>query len=121
MELIVRKDKNIQGKVLASRIHGKFPYKVYLQMIGNSVYGEYIAIISNQEIKTGNSKIDTVIIQLEDKMSADTQRLIRTNAQGMRPNTVDNKAAKYKVKEVNILDIGKTPLMVFRPAIARRD
>ena len=48
-------------------------------------------------------------------MSMDTQRLIRSNTQGIRPNTVSNKAAKYKVKEVNVLDIGRKPIMVFRP------
>lgn len=115
MELIIKQDKSIQGKVLANKIHGKFPYKLYLEMIGNSIYGDYIAIISNEEITNNKSPIDTVIIQLEDKMSMDTQRLIRSNTQGIRPNTVSNKAAKYKVKEVNVLDIGRKPIMVFRP------
>ena len=42
MELIIKQDKSIQGKVLANKIHGKFPYKLYLEMIGNSIYGDYI-------------------------------------------------------------------------------
>ena len=115
MEIIIRKDKNIQNKILANKIHGKYPYKAYLQMIGNSLYGEYIAVISNTPIKTGESQIDKVIIQLEDKMSSATKKSINSNIQGMRPNTIDNKAARYKVKEVNVLEVGQTPILVFRP------
>lgn len=117
MEIIVRKDKAIQNKVPANKIHGKYPYKSYLQMIGNSLYGEYIAVISNTPIKNGSEQIDRIIIQLEDKMSLTTKKSINSNMQGMRPNTVDNKTARYKVKEVNVLEVGQTPILVFRPII----
>lgn len=117
MEIIIRKDKAIKNKILANKIHGKYPYKAYLQMIGNSLYGEYIAVISNEPIKNSNEQIDKIIIQLEDKMSSATKKSINNNIQGMRPNTIDDKAARYKVKEVNVLEVGQTPILVFRPVI----
>ena len=37
-------------KVTVGSIHGKFPFKKYLQVIGTNLYGEYIVIVSNHQI-----------------------------------------------------------------------
>lgn len=112
MELIIKKDTVLKDKVLPNRIHGKFPYKTYLQMLGNCSYGDYIAIISNTPIPTG---LNQVIVQLGEKLSMETLHSIRMNIQGNRPNAIDSNAERYRVKEVSVLDVGNTPLLVFRP------
>lgn len=112
MEIIIKKDTGLKEKVTANKIHGKFPYKTYLQLFGNSTYGDYIAVISNRPIQPN---LDTVVIQLKDKLSMGTKNSIRMNVQGNRPNSIDGSAERYKVKEVSVLDVGTTPLLVFRP------
>ena len=45
-------------------IHGEFPYKLYLEIIGTNVYGRYIVVVSNKEFKLqGNNKIPLSFIR----------------------------------------------------------
>lgn len=107
MLIDVVKDKDYSNKVQAMDIHGKYPYKIYLEVRGNSNIGKYIVIISSEQLNK-DSEIDEISIKLKDKIA---------NTNIIKPNTsTDGYYIHYKVKEVNILDVGDTPIMVYRSA-----
>ena len=111
MNIKIIRDKNYDT-VSAPEIHGKYPYKLYLEIIGNSNIGRYIVVVSNQLLKD-DEQIDEITIQLVDKVST-TNRLAKVIRQGNRPNIVGNEYfIKYRVKESSILDVGNNKLMVF--------
>ena len=107
MLIDVVKDKDYSDKVHAMDIHGKYPYKIYLEVRGNSNIGKYIVIISSKQLNKDN-EIDEISIKLKAKVA---------NTNIIKPNTsTDGYYIHYKVKEVNILDVGDTPIMVYRSA-----
>ena len=112
MNIVIKRDKEYDT-VKATDIHGKYPYKLYLEIIGNSNIGRYIVIVSNK-ILNEIEPIDEITIQLVDKVST-ANKAARILRQGNRPNMVGNDYfIKYKVKEKSILDVGNNPIMVFR-------
>lgn len=115
MQLRIKKDTRFKDKVCAKQIHGKFPYKLYLQVKGNCLYGQYIVVVSNKQLD-GSGKIDSVIIQLVDKISMRAEQDILTNNVGSRPNSINGDIMKYSVNQVNILNVGDAKMHVFIPA-----
>lgn len=111
MNIKIIRDKNY-GTVSATEIHGKYPYKLYLEIIGNSNIGRYIVVVSNKLLNE-DEQIDEITIQLVDKVST-TNKLAKVIRQGNRPNIVGNDYfIKYRVKERSILDVGNNKIMVF--------
>lgn len=110
MILNIERDKEYADKVQSVSIHGKYPYKTYLEILGNSIIGRYIVIVSNKQIKK-----DSIIDEISVKLSDNKFRKRNTNSNIVKPNTaVDGYFVRYKVKEINILDIGETPIFVYR-------
>lgn len=113
MTLKIIRDKQY-NTVIASQIHGRYPYKLYLEIKGNSNIGRYIVVVSDRPLNSDEA-VDEIIVQLVDKVSHNNKSasIIR---QGNRPNMVGNEYyLKYKVKETSILNVKDSPLMVFKP------
>lgn len=112
MELNIIRDSLYKDRVQAISIHGKYPYKLYLEIKGNSNIGRYIVIIANSKL-TDSDVVDTISI----KLPSDKRRVVNVNTNIVKPNTAsDGYYIKYKVKEVNVLDVGDTPILVYRSA-----
>lgn len=110
MVLNITRDVSYKDKVSAMSIHGKYPYKLYLEVKGNSKIGRYIVVISNSQINKKQA-IDSISIRLDN--SARQSRNINTNI--VKPNTTsDGYFITYKVKEISVLDVGDTPILVYR-------
>ena len=91
-------------------IHGKHPYKLYLEVKGNSNIGKYIVIISNKQLNK-DEKIDSVSIKLD----AANKQLKNANTAIIKPNmSLNGYHVTYKVKESTILEIGDTPILVYK-------
>lgn len=102
MQLKIEQNSLYSDKVLYNVIHGKHPYKTYLEIIGNCRYGRYIAIVSNTKL----DNIDSILVKIN-----------KTELEGYeRMNNMLNKNfLTYRVKEVDIFTVGDTPLTVFKP------
>lgn len=112
MNIKIIRDKDYDT-VLAPEIHGKYPYKLYLEIIGNSNIGRYIVVVSNKQLNE-IEPVNEITVQLVDKVST-ANKAARIIRQGNRPNMVGNDYfIKYKVKEKNILDIGNNKIHVYR-------
>ena len=110
MVLNITRDVSYKDKVSAMSIHGKCPYKLYLEVKGNSKIGRYIVVISNSQINKKQA-IDSISIRLDN--SVRQSRSINTNI--VKPNTTsDGYFITYKVKEISVLDVGDTPILVYR-------
>ena len=69
--------------VTLDEIHGSYPYKLYLEVIGTNVFGKYIVIVSEDEIEIENPDK----VQLEIDRS--TIRLLGNNTfSGKKVNPV---------------------------------
>lgn len=109
MNLYIKEKKDISEKVIAKSIHGKYPYKIYLEIKGNSKYGKYIVIVSNADLKN-NQSVDSICIKLDNV----NKKKRRISGDIVRPNAINGEnSALYKVREVNIIEIGDTPILVF--------
>lgn len=113
MVLDLIRDKNYNSKVIASDIHGKHPYKLYLELLGNSNIGRYIVVVSNQPLNKGKT-VDEISIKL-DKTEGQIKNV---NTSVIKPNTstVNGYYVTYRVKESNILEVGNTPILVYKSA-----
>lgn len=112
MQLKVKKSKKYINKVVPNDIHGLYPYKLYLEINGNSMYGKYIVIISNNQLNKAG-KVDSIMVELSNDIKVpDKQTSV------IRPNLTANGTPVYSVKEVSILDVGNVPVQVFEPANA---
>lgn len=104
MTLRIALDKQYKDKVNPLEIHGKYPYKLYLEIIGNSNIGKFIVVISEKQI----DNVTDVEIQLEN-----TQH--KTMFMGNKPNlSSDGFFIKHKVRETTILKVKDTPIHIYR-------
>ena len=111
MNLKIIRDKNYDT-VSAPDIHGKYPYKLYLEIIGNSNIGRYIVVVSGKPLNE-EEPVDEITVQLVDKVST-ANRMAKVIRQGNRPNMVGNDYfLKYRVKERSILDVGNAQIQVY--------
>jgi hypothetical protein len=113
MILNIERDKNYSDKVIATDIHGKYPYKLYLEIKGSSKIGRYIVVISDEQLNK-DSSVEMISIKL-DKKKRKTPR-IESNTNIIRPNTVSNDDyyVNYKVRETSILEVGDSPILVYK-------
>lgn len=112
MNLKIIRDKNYDT-VNPMEIHGKYPYKLYLEIVGNSNIGRYIVVISDKQLNSEEA-IDEITVQLVDKVST-ANKVAKVIKQGNRPNMVGNDYfLKYRVREKNILDVGNNKIQVYR-------
>ena len=110
MVLNIVRDQLYKDKVLATNIHGKYPYKLYLEVKGNSNIGRYIVVVSDEQLNK-DEKIDSISIKLDTSK----KQLKNINTTVVKPNTSTNGYfVTYKVKESNILEIGDTPILVYK-------
>lgn len=112
MLLNIEKDKKHTDKVIPMSIHGKYPYKMYLEILGNSSIGRYIVIVSEKEISK-NDKVDSISIRISNNSKYKARA--NYNSTIVKPNTSsDGYMIRYRVKEINILEVGETPIFVYR-------
>lgn len=112
MTIDIKRDKSFKTKVRAEDIHGNFPYKLYLEIKGNSKIGKYIVVVSNKQLNKEET-VDNIIIYLTDNKIG---FLEKNNTQQLnRPNMIGNNMVKYKVRERSIMDVDDTYLIVFKP------
>lgn len=118
MTLKIIKDKTYNKKVLSSEIHGKYPYKLYLEIKGNTNIGRYIVVVSDKQLNATES-IDEITIQLNNSKISILKRINNSteNQQNNRPGILSKecKEVSYKVKEANVLQLDNIELMVFKP------
>lgn len=102
MIAFVEKDNRYKNKVKALDIHGKHPYKAYLEIKGNSNLGKYIVVVGDKPICT--ETIDEIHLKVQV-----------TNTNILRPN-MDNKGCfiKYKTVETDILEVGDIEISVYK-------
>lgn len=109
MVLDIVRDQSYKDKVLAMNIHGKYPYKLYLEIKGNSNIGRYIVVIGDKQLNKDN-RIDSISIKLNSNKS-----LKNVNTSIVKPNTyIDGYFVTYQVREINVLDVGDTPIWVYK-------
>ena len=106
MTLNIEENNSFGNTVKAYSIHGKFPYKAYLEILGNSTVGQYIVVVSNKPITTAGNKIENIVISRKHKSSIGA---------AVKLNTVSNGGynLSYKVKEISILDVKDKQLRLF--------
>ena len=98
MVLKIEQSESIKDKVTYKDVHGKFPYKLYLEVKGNCKYGRYIVVVGNEQYY----EVDKIKIKVK-------------GATEQRENTIFNKDKfnSFFVKEVDIFAIGDKPINVF--------
>lgn len=110
MVLNIIRDESYKDKVSAISIHGKHPYKLYLEVKGNSNIGRYIVVIGNNQIDE-KDKVDSISI----KLNSNKRNVKNINTNIVKPNTTtDGYFVTYKVRESSILEVGNTPILVYR-------
>ena len=102
MQIKIEEHASYKEKVPYTAVHGKFPYKLYLEVKGNCKYGRYIVVVSNKELKD----VDSIQIKVNSKQSVDALQQI---------NVVKQKDfIVFNAKQVTMFDIINTPLYVFK-------
>lgn len=121
MDLKVRKDKRFKEPVTLSFIHGKFPYKLYFRMRGNYIYGRYIVVVSNSEIKI-DGRVNKVLIENKDKQKRATSgngaSSTKPAISAIKPNEDVGGYSICAVDMVNVADVAadaKEGMLVFTP------
>ena len=109
MEIRIIQSKKFDKSVGYKEIHGKFPYKAYLEIIGNRKYGKTIAVISDKPISPTGEGVDSIIIQLVDKIP----RLSSTKTISTKPNILSQYELRFKTKEYSVLDVANEKMLVF--------
>ena len=112
MKIDIVRDEKIKGTELASSIHGKYPYKIYLEVMGNSNIGKYIVVISNEQLNKGN-KVDEIVVLLSDKVNKYNK--YKFESQIAKPNMINQYFVRYRVREKSIIDVENMQLQVFKP------
>lgn len=109
------RSKNHEGKVSISEVHGKYPYKLYLEIRGNSNIGRYIVVVSNSQLNKKEA-VDEIKIKINNGsvQKKKKQQIVKPNMMG------DGFYTQYKVREVSVLDIGNVPILVYTPIKERK-
>lgn len=97
MQLCIAPDKELPNKVPYRSIHGKYPYKLYLEVKGNCKYGRFIVVVSDKPF----DEVDSVLVK---DISQQSQ-----NSNGPKRETF-----VYNVRKVDIFEVGDTPINVFK-------
>lgn len=114
MTLSIKPDKEHTTQVKAMDIHGKYPYKLYLEIRGNTNIGRFIVVISDRQLNK-EEKVEDILVQVKEQESTSFFKR-RTQAQNAKPGMIgDGIFKRYKVRETNILQVGNEPVYVFRP------
>lgn len=119
MTLKIIRDSTYSSPMLAKDIHGKYPYKLYLEIRGNTYIGRYIVVVSNRQLNK-DVIIDEIVVQLkETEQNNNKRRLLskKPNDNGIiRPNMLNGSFINtYKVSEKSIIDVCNVPLTVYKP------
>lgn len=102
MQIKIEEHASYKEKVPYTAVHGKFPYKLYLEVKGNCKYGRYIVVVSNKELKD----VDSIQIKVNSKQSVDALQQI---------NVVKQKDfIVFNAKQVTMFDVINIPLCVFK-------
>ena len=108
MGIKVMRHEGFKDKVLPSTIHGKYPYKAYLEIRGNSNFGSHLVVISKDDIS--KSGLDEISIRVKGKSASKSK-----TSEVIKPNTSNNGFyINYKVREISILDIQDVAMYVFK-------
>lgn len=96
-------------------IHGKYPFKLYLEMIGTNKYGRYIVIVSKQLVDFVGEYTKVRII--DDNNLVDSDKKLKTKrgtlaGNGLLARMMLSKNVQYTVKKVNMLVLKKTKACV---------
>lgn len=110
MLLSIIQDKNYINPVSAEDIHGLFPYKAYLEIIGNSNIGKYIVVVGNKPLSE-KEKITNILVYLKDAEAS--YRDTYNNSSVRKPNGINSFLVRYKVHEKSILDMKNKTVTVF--------
>lgn len=103
MQLKIEEHASYKEKVPYTAIHGKFPYKLYLEVKGNCKYGRYIVVVSDKELKD----VESIQIKVNSKQSLDALQQI--NVVKQRDFII------FNAKQVTVFDVANIPLYVFKP------
>lgn len=103
MTLKIIQDMQYPNPVNLIDIHGKYPYKTYLEIKGNSRFGKFVAIVGDKPLKD----ITNIIINIKDRA-----KISHTNT--VRPNHSSLYEIRYKVKEVNAVGLENETMYVFK-------
>lgn len=96
--MVLQRNNDYIDKTPVSLIHKQFPYKYYLKILGNNSLGDYIAVISDSEIK--ENELQHIELTLEDSL--------------MPRKIIDNTFyIGYKTKLINIVDIMDKSMYIF--------
>lgn len=107
MGIKIKRHEKYKDKIIATSIHGIYPYKAYLEIRGNSNFGKQIVVISSKQIPS--SDLQEISVRL-DKAESNKNK---TNI--VKPNTSNNGYyVNYKVREISILDVESIPIYVFK-------
>lgn len=110
MKINIIKDNRYNDKEIPKNIHGKYPYKYYLEIRGNSNIGRYIAVISDKNLCINKEDIDEISIKIKEEKK---RKLNSNNI--VKPNMIGNSLyITYKVREVSILDVQNIPMEIYR-------
>ena len=111
MGLEIKRDKRYKHPVKGASIHGKYAYKLYLEILGNSNIGRYIVVVSSEPIKDSKN-INEINVQLSDKI--EQFKSISENNKIIKPNMINQYYVRYRVREKSILDLMNTEMFIFR-------
>jgi len=107
MNILIKRKEDIDGKIKVKNIHGDYPYKLYLEIKGNNKYGQYIMVVSNEDLH-GKEPITSVCIKIKDKVKK------KNNNGIVRPHSVNGEdSIYYNVREINFLDVQNEEMIVF--------
>lgn len=114
MTLNIKPDKEHTTQVRAMDIHGKYPYKLYLEIRGNTNIGRFIVVISDKQLNK-TEKVEDILIQVKEQESTSFFKR-KAQAQNTKPGMIgDGIFKRYRVRETSILQVGEEPIFVFRP------
>jgi hypothetical protein len=116
MKLEIIKSNKYKEPVGIKDVHGKYPYKLYLEIRGNTTIGRYLVVVSETQLGV-KDVIDQIVIHVADS-AGNIQKAKRTsqNPTIVKPNMSGNMyMLSYKVREVDVLKVGKEMIWVYIP------
>jgi hypothetical protein len=116
MKLDIIKSNRHRDAVNTKDIHGKYPYKLYLEIRGNTSIGRYLVVVSTVQLDAREA-VDQIVIHMADE-KGNIQKASRKNQENpiVKPNMSGNMyMLTYKVREVDVLKVGNEKLQVYMP------
>lgn len=112
MGMEIKRDKRYKHPIKGADIHGKYAYKLYLEILGNSNIGRYIVVVGKEPLTNGKQQVNEINVQLADKIKQYKDYTEKSNL--IKPNMINQYYVKYRVREKSILDLMNEPLFVFK-------